>query len=149
MSRTRPLAALAILALLALAALAGAQVALAVFNKTAKGGPITVATSTLAAPTGLTVVQAKCRTGKAPEVELGWTATTSSYATSYSVERSTTSNGTYTLVASVAIGQSAYTDKTASLAASTTYYYRVGAVYHSWTAASSVKSVKTLSSSCV
>jgi len=146
--RQRSLTGFAILALLALAVLASAQVALAVFTKTATGGSMTIATSTLAAPTGPTVTQVNCRSKKTPEIEVDWAATSSSYVTSYSVERATSSNGAYTAVASVNAEQTVYTDKGGSLAYSTTYYYRVSAVYHSWTATSTVKSVKTLSSSC-
>ncbi len=144
----RPLTGFAILALLALAALTSAQVAFAVFNKTAKGGPITIATSTLAAPTGLNTLQVNCRIKKTPEVEVDWAASSSSYVTSYSLERATSSNGTYTAVASVNAELTVYTDKSGSLAYSTTYYYRVSAIYRSWTATSTVKSVKTLNSNC-
>jgi hypothetical protein len=139
----------AVAALLAAVLLASAQVALAVFNKTATGGPATVATSTLAAPGKASATQASCHIGKTPEVEVSWSATSSSYASTYTVERATVSSGPYTSVSSVPIGETSYTDKSASLAYSTTYYYRVTAVYRSWSTASTSGSVKTLSKFCV
>jgi hypothetical protein len=139
---------LAVSALLAVAALASAQVALALFTKSAGGGPLTVVTSTLSAPTSPTASQVSCRSSKTPEIEVAWSATSSSYATSYTVERATAGSGPYTSLGSVAIGETTYIDKSGSLAYSTTYYYRVSAVYHSWSATSSSASVRTLSKSC-
>jgi len=135
--------------LLAVAMLASAQVALAVFSHTATGGPLTVATATLAPAKGLTAAQINCRTNKTPEIEVSWTATSSTYATSYTVERATLSTGPYTAVGSVAISKTSYTDKSASLTYSTTYYYRVAAVYESWSATSTAASVKTLDQLCL
>jgi hypothetical protein len=129
--------------------LASAQVALAVFTHTATGGPLTVATATLAPAKGLAAVQVNCRTNKTPEIEVSWTATSSTYATSYTVERATLSTGPYTAVGSVAIGKTSYTDKSGSLGYSTTYYYRVAAVYESWSATSTAASVKTLDQLCL
>jgi hypothetical protein len=140
---------IALATLLAAVLLASAQVALAVFNKTATGGPLTVATSTLAAPGKASATQVNCRTNKTPEIEVSWSASSSSYASTYTVERATASSGPYTSVSSVPISDTAYTDKSASLAFSTTYYYRVSAVYRSWNAASASGSVKTLSKSCL
>lgn len=137
-----------LVALVAAGAPAGAQVALASFSAAAAGGPLTVATSTLAAPTSVKAAQVSCRSNKTPEIEVSWSATTSTYATSYTVERATSSGGPYTSPGSVAIGETSYLDKSASLASSTTYYYRVTAVYLSWSATSTSASVKTLSKSC-
>jgi hypothetical protein len=129
--------------------LASAQVALAVFTHAATGGPLTLVTATLAPAKGLAAAQVNCRTNKTPEIEVSWTATSSTYATSYTVERATASAGPYTSLGSVAIGKTSYTDKSASLTYSTTYYYRVAAVYASWTATSTTASVKTLNSLCL
>jgi hypothetical protein len=129
--------------------LASAQVALAVFTHTATGGPLTVATATLSPPTGVSATQVNCRINKNPEIEVSWTATSSTWASTYTVERATASTGPYTSVASVAIGKTSYTDKSASLGYSTTYYYRVAAVYQSWSATSTPASVKTLNSLCL
>jgi hypothetical protein len=138
----------AILVLLAGAMLLSAQVALAVFTHTAGGGPLTVATATLAAPGSVKATQASCKISKAPEVEVTWSATTSTYTTSYTVERATVSSGPYTSLGSVAMGETSYTDKS-SLSYSTTYYYRASSVFHSWTATSGSTSAKTLSKSCL
>jgi hypothetical protein len=137
-----------ILVLAASAMLAGAQVALAAFNKTVVGGPLTVTTSTLGASAKITATQVNCRSNKNPEIEASWSATNSSYASTYTVERATASTGPYTSVASVPISETSYTDKSGSLTYSTTYYYRVVTVFHSWTAASASTSVKTLSKFC-
>ncbi|MGA8363073.1 MAG: hypothetical protein WB709_00980 [Solirubrobacteraceae bacterium] len=91
-------------AFLAGAMLAGAHVALAVFNDPAASGPLTLITATLSPAKGVTLAQVNCRTNKNPEIEVEWTATSSAYATSYTVERATTSAGPYTSIASVAIG---------------------------------------------
>jgi hypothetical protein len=139
----------AVSGLLAVAMLASAQVALAVFAHTATGGPLTLATATLSPPKAVSAAQVNCRTNKNPEIEVSWTATSSTYATSYTVERATAGAGPYTSVGSVSIGETSYTDKSGSLASSTTYYYRVTAVYRSWNATSTTASVKTLSKLCI
>jgi len=149
MSSLRSHASVAILAFLAGAMLAGAHVALAVFNDPAAGGPLTLITATLSPVKEVTSAQVNCRVNKNPEIELGWTAPSSTYATSYSVERATASAGPYTSVASVAIGKTSYTDTSGTLSSSTTYYYRVAAVYRSWSTPSTVAPVKTLSKFCL
>ncbi len=139
----------AIVAVLVAVLLAGAQVALAVFTRTAAGGPMTVATSTLSPATAVEANQVNCRTNKSPEVEVSWSASSSGYATSYAVERATSSNGSYTSLGSVSASATSYLDKSGSLGYSTTYYYRVTVAYRSWSVASSADSVKTLGRYCV
>jgi hypothetical protein len=139
----------AILVLLVAVTLIGAQVALAVFNKTATGGPITISTSTLAPATSVSASQINCHNNKTPEISVEWSATSSSYATSYTIERATVSTGPYTALGSVTISKTSYTDSSGSLGYSTTYYYRVSAVYDSWSTASTAASVKTLNKSCL
>ena len=139
----------AVSVLLVIAMLTGAQVALAVFTHTATGGPLTVATPTLAPAKGLAAAQVNCHIDKSPEIEVSWSATSSTWASTYTVERATASAGPYTSVASVAINKTSYTDKSASLGYSTTYYYRVAAVYASWTTTSTAASVKTLDQLCL
>jgi hypothetical protein len=139
----------AILAIVACVLLASAPVALAAFIHSATGGPLTVASATLAAPGSVKAAQINCRTNKTPEIEVSWSATSSTYATSYSVERATASSGPYTSLSSVAIGETSYTDKSGSLGYSTTYYYRVSSVFHSWSTTSTSASVKTLGKLCV
>ena len=139
----------AILALLVTVMLASAQVALAVFAHTATGGPLTLVTATLAPAKSLAASQINCRVNKNPEIEVEWTATSSTYASTYTVERATASAGPYTAVSSVPIGETSYTDKSGSLSSSATYYYRVTTIYRSWSAASTSTSVKTLSKFCI
>jgi hypothetical protein len=138
-----------VLVLLVSAMLTCAPLALAVFNKTVVGGPLTVGTSTLAAPGTVSAAQVNCRGNKTPEIEVTWSASSSSYATSYAVERATAGSGPYTPVASVAIGKATYLDSSVALAYATTYYYRVSTAYRSWSSASATASVKTLSKSCI
>jgi hypothetical protein len=136
------------IALLAVAMLVCAPVALGMFSDPAPGGPLTVATSTLARPTAVSASQTNCRINRGVELKVTWSATSSTYATSYTVERATASSGPFSSVSSVAIGQTSYIDNSAALESSTTYYYRVSTVYRSWTAASTVASVKSLGKSC-
>jgi ABC-type glycerol-3-phosphate transport system substrate-binding protein len=138
----------AILALVATAMLALAPVALAVFTHAATGGPLTVATSKLAPPGDVTATQINCSTRENPEIEVTWSATSSSYATSYTVERSTASAGPYTALGNVPNGATSYTDQSSSLVSSTSYYYRVGVVYHSWGATSEVATINTFNKHC-
>ncbi|HEV3318820.1 MAG TPA: fibronectin type III domain-containing protein [Solirubrobacteraceae bacterium] len=149
MSSLRSHVTVAVLAFLAGAMLAGAHVALAVFNDSAAGGPLTLISATLSPAKEVTPAQVNCRVNKNPEIELDWSATGSTYATSYTVERATAAAGPYTSVASVAIGKTSYTDTSGTLSSSATYYYRVAALYRSWSAPSTVASVKTLSKFCL
>jgi hypothetical protein len=135
--------------LLTVAVLICAPMALAVFNKSQLDGPLTVATATLAAASEVNATQSNCRVNKGVEIGVTWSASSSSYATSYTVERATSSNGPYTSVASVEISKHSYTDSSGSLAYSTTYYYRVSVVYRSWSTASTADPVKTLSKYCL
>jgi len=138
-----------IVALVMAVTLVSAPVALAVFSHTATGGPLTVASAALAAPGSVKAAQVSCRTNRTPEIEVSWSATGSTYATSYTVERATASTGPYTSAGSVPIGETSYTDKSGSLGYSTTYYYRVATVFHSWSTSSTSASVKTLGKSCL
>ncbi len=149
MSIRRGYTSLAAVALVAACALASAHVALGVFSKTAAGGSLTVASSTLSPATALNLTQVNCRIKKTPEIEVDWAATSSGYVTSYVVERATSSSGPFSERTTLPAEQTVYTDKGGSLTYSTTYYYRVSAVYRSWSAVTTVKSIKTLSSSCL
>jgi hypothetical protein len=87
-----------------------------------------------AAPTGLTATAVS-----SSQINLSWNA--SSGATSYSVERSSTSGGTYSVVVS-GLGSTSYSNT--GLSASTAYYYRVKASNSSGTSsASAVASATT------
>lgn len=137
------------LALLLVALLAGAPRALALFTGSATGGPLTVSSPTMSPAGAVSAEQINCRTNHTPEIEVSWSATSSSYATSYTVERATSSTGSYTALITIALGgATSYTDTSKSLGYSTTYYYRVVVVYHSWSVTSAVASARTLSKSC-
>jgi hypothetical protein len=148
MSPSRRLFACAVLAALASAMLAYAPVALALFTSSKTGGPQTIATATMAAPTNVSATQINCRLNRSPEVKIAWTASSSSYVSSYTIERATASNGSYAALGSVAASDTSYTDSS-SLNYSTTYYYRVVAVLHDWSASSGAYSVKTLNQICL
>jgi hypothetical protein len=122
------------------------QVALGVFTHAVSAGPLTVASATMTAPSKLASSQLTCKSGKAPEVQVSWSAG-SEFATSYSVERATASAGPYTVLGSVTSEHLSYIDSS-SPGYSTTYYYRASAVYRSWSKASTYTSVKTLSKFC-
>jgi hypothetical protein len=68
--------------------------------------------------------------------------------TTYVIERSTGSNGSYTVIGTASISNTSYTGSESSLAPSTVYYYRVSAAYHFWIAASTAASLKTSNKSC-
>jgi hypothetical protein len=138
---------LAALAACAATWLAGPQLAQALFSATATGGPQTLASSTLAPATGLSASQLECHKSRSPEVALKWSASSSEYATSYAVERATAKSGPFTTLATVAVTQRSYTDG-ASLGYSTTYYYRVSAVFQSWSSPSAIASATTPSKTC-
>jgi hypothetical protein len=133
----------AVVLMLVLAPLAGA-----VFSALKTAGPMTLVAGTLGASGTPSAGQVNCRTNKSPEIKLEWTASSSSYATSYAIERRTGSSGSYEAVAGVATSQTSYTDKSSTLEESTTYDYRIATIYHSWSAASGAVSVKTLSKFC-
>jgi hypothetical protein len=137
-----------VLALALAAILALAPAALAVFTHTATGGPLQVATSKLEPATESAAKQINCNGFENPEIEVTWSATSSTYATAYTVERATASAGPYTSLASVPVAKTAYTDQSSTLANSTTYYYRVSATYRSWSATSAVASVTTSNKHC-
>ena len=130
-------------------ALGAVSTATAQFTNSATAGPMSLASATLAAPTAPTAAQTNCKNAKPPTNTVGWTATSSAFATGYRIERATTSGGPYSLVANVAIGTTSYLDVDPALASSTTYYYRAVSTYQSWTTASGQIALTTLSNKCV
>ncbi|MDX6488131.1 MAG: hypothetical protein QOK13_746 [Gaiellaceae bacterium] len=136
-------------AVIAALALGAASTATAQFTNPATAGPMSLASATLAPPTAVTAIQTNCKNGKPPTNTVGWTATSSAFATGYRIERATTSGGPYSLVASVAIATTSYLDADPALASSTTYYYRAVSTYQSWTNASGQVALTTLSNKCL
>jgi hypothetical protein len=136
------------LALAVAAALAAASIAAAQFTGSVAGGSMALASGTLAPPSAVAAAQTSCRNNKPVQITATWTATTSAFATGYTIERSPTSGGPFSAVGTVAAGTTAYVDTDPTLAYTTTYYYRVQATFNSWTAASAQTSVTTLNSKC-
>jgi fibronectin type 3 domain-containing protein len=126
--------------------LVGAEAARALFTTTAKGGPTTVATATMHGSNTLVAEQVNCRRNGPVEIELQWSSTSTSYATSYAVERAASVAGPFTRVATATIDTLTYVD--GSLNSTTNYYYRVSAMYLSWSAPSPVAQVTTLNKQC-
>jgi len=128
-----------------IAAMVGAVPALADF--VASGGENhTLSTDALAAPTGLALSPGSCSVGSQDRINLNWTATTSGWADSQEVMRSTTSGGPYTSVASLAPPANSFTNS--NLSFNTTYYYVIRATKEQWTADSAEKSLRTRNSLC-
>ncbi len=79
------------------------------------------AVTILAAPSGLTATEVSTS-----QINLTWTDNDGGLATSYAIDRSTTSTGGFAQIGTAASGATAYTDST--VASNTTYYYEVDAV---------------------
>jgi hypothetical protein len=145
--RSRRATSTALLA--AILTLATAGVAQAIFTVTAKGGPMAISSATLAAPATVTAEQTACKKNQPVTISVSWSKTTSSFATSYTLERATATNGPYTAVATgISIALTSYEDTSPTLESSTTYYYRVAPNYHSWSTPSTPVKVKTLNRQC-
>ncbi|MGH2880288.1 MAG: hypothetical protein ACRDK4_11870 [Solirubrobacteraceae bacterium] len=127
--------------------LVSAQAATALFTGS-DSATVTVTSAMMPGPGSLGVEQVNCRRNGSVEIELQWTATSASYATSYVVERSTSSSGSYARVAILPIGSLVFIDTSTALNTTTTYYYRVSALYMSWSAPSPLTPVTTLNKQC-
>jgi hypothetical protein len=138
-------AALPSLLLAGVTILLGGHLALAAFTGEAQS-EATIATATLAPPKPVAAVQVNCQRNGAVEIELSWSPSSSSYVSSYSLERSNSATGSYAKLASVPSNTTSYTD-TSQLASTTTYFYRVSALYMSWSA-STTTSIGTLNKQC-
>jgi cellulose 1,4-beta-cellobiosidase len=145
--RSRPARLGTLLAVAALA-LITASLAGAGFTSPASAGPISIATATLQPPTGATATQTNCRNNKPVQITVNWTATTSAFATGYTIQRSTTSGGPYNTIGTLPSGTTTYTDTDPTLAYTTTYDYIVQATYQAWTATSNQASLTTLNNLC-
>jgi len=123
--------------------------ALAAFTTTPSVTQGTISTATLAPPTAVTATGACQALVLGPEIQLAWTATSSTYATGYKIYRSTTNGGPYTLVTTVT-GRSttSYTDTGASGFA-TTYYYVLTALYLNWISINSTQATGTTPTLCL
>jgi hypothetical protein len=125
------------------------SIATAAFQSSSSAGPMAVSSATLAPPTGTSATQINCRNNKPVQISVSWTATTSAFATGYTVRRATTSGGPYTTIGTTPIGTTSYTDLDPTLAYTTSYYYVVQATYQSWTGTSNQATVTTLNFKCL
>lgn len=107
-----------------------------------------ISSATIQPPTGLTATGGCQTVVVGPKVTLNWTATTSAYATTYTIYRSTTNGGPYSSIASVATSQNTYTDTSVNLL-STTYYYVMKSNYLNWTSVNSTQASGTTPALCV
>jgi hypothetical protein len=114
-----------LLALVCAAALLSAAAAYAAFDSGASAAQ-SVSTNTLQPPTSLQgTVASSCK-----KVTLTWTASSSAFATGYTIQRNGTTLGT------VASGTTTYADSTASK--TTSYTYTVLTTFQQWSAGTSV-----------
>jgi hypothetical protein len=90
-----------------------------------------VASPTLAAPTGLAAARGACVVLTSNAVNLSWAATTSTFADGYEIFRSTTSGSAYASVGTVS-GRTTTTFTDTTVAFVTTYYYVVQAKKLVW-----------------
>lgn len=110
---------------------------------------MTVSSATLAAPTGLIASNGTCVILIQANVNLAWSATSSTFSDGYEIFRSLIGGGPFTSVGTVT-GRTTtiYTDPT--VAFSKTYYYVVQAKKNNWRSANSAQaSVTTPSSLCL
>jgi hypothetical protein len=134
--------------LAAAAALCAVTVASAALTATVASGGQGLGTATLAAPTGAAAANGTCRSNKSIQVDVSWTATSSTFADGYEILRATTSGGPYTSLGTVS-GRTTVTYGDTTAAFSTTYYYVVKATKGLWrSTVSNQASDATLNSSC-
>jgi hypothetical protein len=138
----------------ALALALTAPTALASFTSTLNAGSITLTSNTLAAPSATAAANnpTTCKNNKPATltINLTWTPTTSAWATGYTILRSSTSGGPYTQTGTTnGPNTTSWTDNTATLAFSTSYYYVVQATYLAWTSTNSNEAtITTLTHLC-
>ncbi len=86
-----------------------------------------------------------CTAGLLARPVLTWTPTVDTYATGYTIHRSTTSGSGYVQIASIA-GRttSTWTDNTTGLSTASTYFYVVRAAAPVWTSANSNQVMVTI-----
>lgn len=95
-----------------------------------------ISTQSLQAPTGVSAaVTSLCKATKAQQVTVTWTASTSAFATGYTIQR----NGS--TVATVSATTTSWVDNT--VAHATAYTYTVLATYQQWSSGANAPSVTT------
>jgi len=108
-----------------------------------------LSTATLAPPTGTAAARGACFPVLSVEVDVTWTASSSTFADGYQVFRSATSGGPYTLIGTVA-GRTTTTFTDADVTFLTTYHYVVQATRNLWRSVNSTQaSFTTPTPACV
>jgi hypothetical protein len=111
--------------------------------------PQQLSTATLAPPTGTAAARGACFPVLSVEVDVTWTASSSTFADGYQVFRSATSDGPYTLIGTVA-GRTTTTFTDADVTFLTTYHYVVQATRNLWRSVNSTQaSFTTPTPACV
>ncbi|HET7572537.1 MAG TPA: hypothetical protein VFJ77_07700 [Gaiellaceae bacterium] len=112
------------------------------------GGPQSLVTATLDAPTGLGAVHGTCVRRQQDQIVLGWTASTSPAVGGYEIFRSTSSGGPYSSLGTVS-GRTTTSYADSNLPFNTTYYYVVKASRANWRSGySGQASLQTNSTNC-
>jgi hypothetical protein len=129
-----------------------APVALGAWSSTVSAGPLPVSSATLAAPTGAAATTSACTKHDATTIQVGvsWTATSSAFASGYTIMRGTAAGGPFSTVGNVS-GRATvtFTDTSGTMAINTVYYYVVVATFASWSSGNSnVASVTTPDTNC-
>ena len=129
-----------------------APVALGAWSSSVSAGPLPVSSATLAAPTGAAATTSACtkHDPTAIQVAVSWTATSSAFATGYTIMRGTSAGGPFSTVGNVS-GRTTvtFTDTSGTMALSTNYYYVVVATFASWSSGNSnVATVLTPDTNC-
>ena len=129
-----------------------APVALGAWSSSVSAGPLPVSSATLAAPTGAAATTSAC-TKHDPttiQVAVSWTATSSAFASGYTIMRGNAAGGPFSTVGNVS-GRTTvtFTDTSGTMALSTNYYYVVVATFASWSSGNSnVATVLTPDTNC-
>jgi len=141
--------AIRMLSVVTILTLATTSSTFAAFTNTVSIAQGAVTSATLQPPSSLTATGGCQNLVIGPKVTLNWTATTSIFAMSYNISRSTANGGPYTFLATVA-GQSTitYTDTTAS-GLNTTYYYVLQSEYLNWGSVNSNQAAGTTPLLCL
>lgn len=107
------------------------------------------ATASLAAPASTSAVNGACVPGVSRAVTVSWAITGSTFADGYLVRRATAAGGPYSTIATIT-ARTTIVHSDTTVAASTTYHYRVQATKLAWRSADSpTASVTTPSALCV
>jgi hypothetical protein len=102
-----------------------------------------MSSGTLASPTGVTAVNGTCTVlPSGRQINLSWSASLSTFATGYTILRSTTSGSGYASIGSVS-GRSTTNFIDSTPVASTTYFYVVRATRNNWVSANSNQATVT------